>query len=107
MPMQISPGGAYSVFAHESLTVSTASIGVTQSTAFPGGPGNADAYYALFSIESNPVRFWLDGTAPTSSLGHLLAAGSVLEVHGNVNIQNLRFIRQGGADATVMASYGR
>jgi hypothetical protein len=59
------------------------------------------------TVETNPIRVWFDNSgAPTSSLGHLLAAGAVLEVFGNVNIQNLRFIRQ-SADATVMASYGR
>jgi len=106
--MQIAAAGNFSIFAHESITVSSSAIGVTRPTAFPGGPGNADAYYAYFTVETNPIRVWFDSTAaPDANNGHLLAAGSTLEVHGNVNILNLRFIRQGGSDGTVMASYGR
>lgn len=42
-----------------------------------------------------------DGTDPTATLGLPLAAGSSLEVYGNVNIQNLKMIRAGISDATV------
>ena len=110
MPMQISVGGNYSVIGHEAITVSTAAIGPSLTTAFPGGVGVADAYYAYFTVETNPVRFWLDGASnasPTASVGHLLPAGSILEVHGNVNIKNIQFISQNGSSATVFASYGR
>ena len=97
------------IFAHETLVVSTAAVGVTRGTAFPGGLGNADAYYALCTVELAPVRYWYDGqaTAPDSTHGHLLLPGDVLEVYSPQNLAALRFIREGAVDGNVMLSYGR
>ena len=97
------------IFGHENLVVSTAAVGVTRGTAFPGGLGNADAYYALCTVELAPVRYRYDGqaTAPDSTHGHLLLPGDVLEVYSPQNLAALRFIREGAIDANVMLSYGR
>ena len=104
MSMQISIAGNFAMIDHETITVSSSSIGATAAKIQPGGGG--DAYYALFTCETVDVRFWLDGTAPTSTVGHKLAVGQNLELHGKENIAKVRFIST-GADATVQASYGR
>jgi len=102
--MQISVAGNFAIFDHETITVSSTSIGATASKINPGGGGNA--YYALFTVETVDVRFWLDGTAPTSTVGTKLSVGQNLEIHGKENIANVRFIST-GADATLQANYGR
>ena len=38
---------------------------------------------------------------PSATVGHLIAQNAILEVQGNVNVQNLEFFREAGADATV------
>lgn len=92
---------------YESITVSTTSVSpittTIQSTLTNGL--REQAVEAVVTIETNPIRYRVDGTAPTSSEGHLLNAGDVLTVQGFQNITNLKMIRQGSADATVRITY--
>jgi hypothetical protein len=103
---------------YESITVSTVSIGCTASKLLVqtvlSGTSEGRAYIdnkrvdeALFTVETNPVRFRLDGTDPTAAEGHLLQAGDSIVVTGYSNLSKLRFIRQGAADGTVKATYYR
>jgi len=90
------------------MSVGSVAKGVDYPRAFPGGLGVSDAYYALFTVETNPVRFWFDGSGdPDSTHGNFLNPNDYLEIFGNVNIANFRVIRQGTADANLMISYGR
>lgn len=59
----------------------------------------ADA--AVIVAHTNPVCVTWDGTAPTVTTGILIATGTSVTIRGNANIQNVKMIRQGGADATV------
>lgn len=107
--------GPRPVMAYEAITVSGSSIGPTPATirtttATSPLQGTADliaewAVEAFVTVESNPIRYRLDGTAPTSSEGHLLNANDTLVVQGYTNIKNLKMIRQGGSDATVRVTY--
>jgi hypothetical protein len=91
-------------FAFETLTVGAAAIGPTVATIYPAD--GFEATYGLFSVETNTVRFRMDGTAPTASVGHPLAADQNLEVHGKENLRNLKFIQVSGG-ATVSCTYMR
>lgn len=91
------------VLGFQALTVSTASVALTAS---------AGARAAYITVEANPIRFRLDGSAPTSSAGHLMVptAGTpplpfVLELESEAAVANFRAIRQGGADATLHVTY--
>lgn len=88
-------------FAHETITVSSTSIGGTAATY---ATATATAAYAVFTVETNPLRYWADGTAPTSTVGHLVNAGGQIGVCGAATIATFRMIRT-GSDATVYASY--
>lgn len=90
----------------ESITVSNVSIGFTASKILQNETGGFKRHCtkALFTVETNSIRFRLDGTAPTATVGHLMAAGDSFLVTGDTNITNLRLIRQ-SADATVMVTY--
>lgn len=80
------------------ITVSTAVINL-------GAPrlSNNRAY---ITVETNPIRYTVDGTAPTATVGHLLSAGDVLELESAHEVREFQTIRQGAADATIMVSYG-
>lgn len=95
--------GSLDAYAHESITVSTTPIGIT-STLLKQQLGSSTqsrgAAEALLSVETNSVRYTTDGTAPSATVGHLLAAGDVLVVSGVGNLQRLRF-RAAAADGAV------
>jgi hypothetical protein len=91
-------------FAFEKLSVTTGTaVGVTVGTAFPG---NAQATYGLFSVETNNVRWRVDGGNPDATDGHLIETAQYFEIHGAENIRNLRMIGSGGT-ATVQCTYAR
>lgn len=103
---------------HEAITVSTSAIGLTAGKLTTANLANAvsgeQSYIevkrvskALITVETDLVRFRIDGTNPTSSTGHQLSAGDSLEISGFQNLTNIRFIRSGAADATIRITYYR
>ena len=92
-------------FAFETITVSTTSIGFTASLAYPTG-ADAQSVVAIVTTETNSIRFRTDGIAPTASVGHLVVAGSTIEVCGLPAAKAFRMIRA-SADATISATYYR
>ncbi len=65
--------------------------------------------HALIGIEANSVRFTVDGTAPTASVGVLLPAGSFIdwtdaETDYASNIRRAKFIGISGT-ATLQADF--
>ena len=85
--------------AYESVTVSSTSKALTSGTY-------GLQHHAFITCETATVRFRLDGTAPTSSVGHLLDPGDVLKLDSPAQIANVRFIRRDGVDATLRVNYG-
>jgi hypothetical protein len=99
----LTQGDAYDF---ETITVSSVAIGFTSSKVSSTGVPSAKA--AIITIETNPLRYRYDGTAPTTTVGHLRAATDTpLVVWGINNIRNFKMIRQGGADASVSVTYIR
>lgn len=100
------PGGPrtdYSMFAFESITVSSTSTRLTGSTFAPAG--TSPAAYAFITIETDGISFRCDGTAATAT-NHDAATTDQIVIYGAGNIENFRMIRTGG-DATLRVSYGR
>ena len=58
---------------------------------------------AIVSVEGNSVRVRWDGTAPTTSVGHLLASGAMIELTGN-DLATFKAIAV-GADAIISVTY--
>lgn len=83
----------------ESITVSTSSVGLTTATI-------AGREEAFITVESQAVRFWLDGTAPTATVGHVLDAGDILRLDSSESLEDVRFIRRDATDATLRCSFG-
>ena len=102
VPIMQRIAGNHPAFAYEVFTVSTTALILTAATY---APGDRKAQTAYITVESNGVNFTYEGTTPTSSVGHNVAAGGSVTISGYKNIQNFKMIRSGGADATVKVTY--
>jgi len=80
--------------AYESITVANASIGFTKRTMKPitGAFKDMFAKVVFCTLETNNIRFRIDGTAPTTSEGHLLSVGQLLTLKNAADIENFRAI---------------
>lgn len=54
------------------------------------------ADYVFITVATASLHFRYDGTAPTTSVGHLLDAGDMWVMSNNENIRNLQFIAVSG-----------
>lgn len=95
---------AYDAVAYEAITVSTTSIGITAAVRAPSGISTDFCYV---TTEAQSIRWTTNGTTPTSTVGHLAAAGAVISLLGPPDITAFRMIRQGGVDATVQVTCSR
>ncbi len=94
-------GGGES-YAHETLSVGTTAVGLSSSVYAVGGKLPDQAFITCGGAD---VRFWLDGTAPTTTAGHVLKVDQNLTIIGLKKIQNVKFIC--GTSATLAVSYIR
>lgn len=86
---------------NDSVDVLTASK--YQDTAGQGRPASA----AIISVDSQPIRFTLDGTTPDATTGHGANADDVIILSSIAQIKALKMLREGGSDATVQVTYLR
>jgi hypothetical protein len=93
-------------FAFEQVTVDDTADALTAATYDPAS-GNGPAIVAMIQVETAQVRYRIDGTNPTATVGTLLDAGDELVVWGTMDIQSIRFIRTGGVSATLNVHYAR
>ena len=54
-----------------------------------------------------PIRFTLDGTAPTTSVGMRAIYGQSVSIYALVNIEAFRAIREGATSAVINVTYFR
>lgn len=73
-----------------------AGVGATARAALVTADGTAG---------TNDVRWTCDGTAPTTSIGHLLKGGQTLSLQGAGNITKFRAIRTGGTNGTLQVTF--
>ena len=91
-------------FVKETVTVSTSSIGLTLATYQP--TTGQKAIEALVTVATSSIRVWYDGSAPTSTVGHLFAPGQTFVVC-QAGLPLLKMIRDtsAAADAPVSVTY--
>lgn len=87
--------------AHEAsgVSVSTTAVTLTEGMA-------ATHQYALVTCEVAAVRFSLDGSSPTATVGHILNPNDVLMLENAQAVDNASFISKDGGTATLHVSYG-
>lgn len=94
-------------YTRETIAVSTTAKNLTATklrTQIGSSYQNTGAVAALLTVETNSIRYTLDGTTATASVGHVLAAGDTLLVTGMGNLSRLSMIRV-SADASVEVTY--
>jgi hypothetical protein len=84
---------------HETLTVSSTALGLTASKI-------SGMSVAILTAETAQMRFWLDGTEPTATQGHVLEAGDMLVLEGASVLAGFKAIRTTGSDGKLQCSYG-
>ena len=86
----------------EAVTVAGTAIGITASTMIANSEN-----YAVLTLETATIRFTTDGTTPTSTVGHLVDPGDVIELDTASEVNAFRAIRTTGSSATLQVSTGR
>jgi hypothetical protein len=96
-----------SVYAMKGATVSNSAKAISHTDFAWAGTDLAEAGLckATITARTGGVMFTMDGTDPTTTLGHLIAAGATYVVEGTPNnITRLKFIREAGTDSSVTIS---
>ena len=91
---------------YEAITVSNVAIGFTSTERIPtSGDFLGQACQEVFcTLETDQIRFTLDGTTPTSTIGHLLNQGQNLTLRNPSDIKNFKAIRV-TTDASLKVTY--
>src|SRR3990167_10688001 len=92
--------------AAESLTIdnTTGGVGFTAAT-IAVGPVRAGT--ARFRLETAQVRYTVDGTAPTTTVGTIVNIGEEVWIRGAANVAAFRAIRTGGSSGEAFVTYYR
>lgn len=93
----------------ESITVADTAIGFTTSKILVDSQvGPVKASRAVFKIETAPVRFTEDGTAPVASTTGILASiGDIVTIDGKENVAAFRAIRDTSTSGVIKPTYYR
>ena len=94
--------------SYESVTVSNSSIGLSASKYGPIEhatlPIRTMARQALITVETDQIRWTVDGTTPTAAIGHRANVDDVIRLEGFDAIRLFRAIRV-TADASIKVTY--
>lgn len=84
----------------EVKTVSGTAVGLTAATY-------VHAVSAVIQVQAEPIRWRIDGTDPTGSVGFIAPAGSEIYLDAYNEIANFKAIKDGAADgdATLQITY--
>ncbi len=72
-------------------------------TAIPAGVNRAVVDVDL--VAGVAVRFWLDGSTPTSTTGHFVAPGDQVALENGNEVVNAKFIESGGSGAVLQVTF--
>jgi hypothetical protein len=89
----------------EQLTVDATAGGVP-FTAAKITNSSSLATWARCRLETAQIRFTVDGTTPTSSVGTLLEVGDILPIHTREELLNFHAIRTGSSSGVLDCTYG-
>lgn len=86
---------------HESVSVSTTAVGITTTPADGVLPEAA-----VLTLEDAAIRYCVDGTTATASVGHAAEPGDVIVLAGRGELAQFSAIRRDGVDATLKVTMG-
>jgi len=93
--------GTLTAFAFETVVVTNASKALTAATYAYTGKKDTKA---LISVETDQVRYRLDGGDPTVAIGHILNPMDTLVLENSDQLKNFRAIRV-TTDSTLQVTY--
>lgn len=101
----------YVAGGHLKITVADTPVPLTAAliTKTLGSGANASSHKAtkaLVQVETYPIYYTLDGTAPATdgSTGHYAEVGDIIEIKGHANIKNFQACRVGSNTAYIKAT---
>lgn len=94
---------AYSYIDDEQITVAGTAIGFTATKLDPVG-GARQATIAVCILETADIRYRVNGSSPTSSVGMLVKSGSSFTITGHDQLLAFSAIRT-GSSATLSCTY--
>lgn len=105
-PFVDSQGRVLDAYDFENLSVSTTAVGFT-AARYDADTVSPTVKAVVCYNDLQPIRFRMDGTNPTSSVGHQLNDKDVVYIQGYDNISDFRAIRQGGTNSNLMCHFLR
>ena len=99
----------YTAGAHEKLSPSSATV-PTVITATIYQPTSGDfngksATMALITVETDQIRWTMDGTVPAADVGHLSQVGDIIVLTTFYNIKNFRAVKVTNAAVLRVTTY--
>lgn len=93
--------------SEEKITISSTAKGFTSALILPtsGDYIGIGCREAFITCEDADIRFWLSGSTPTASLGHMLKKGESLTIENYDDIANFLAIRDNAIDANIFCTY--
>ena len=89
-------------FANETLTIDSTTTGKPLT---PKTYGGADVAHITVGVAA--IRYWLDGSSPSTTAGHPAAVGAIITLENADEISKFRAIEDTTTDAEIVVSYGR
>jgi hypothetical protein len=89
----------------EQITVDNTAGGVAMTTTKITPVGQPQAQYASCRLETAEIRYTIDGTVPTTTVGTLLEIGDTLPIAGHDRLFKFRAIRTGAVSGVLDCTY--
>ena len=90
----------YEAYDKETITVGSTAVGFTSSKI-----SNCKIAFCTLDPDGGAIRFWIDGSTPTSTSGHYVAPGGNITIAGPNNISNFKAIKAGTRDGVLQVTY--
>ncbi len=90
-------------FTAEAITVADTAIGLTASKL----ASTPKPKKVIITVETSRCRYRMDGTDPSSTVGHVLNPGDSLVLEGYSQVNNTKFIRTGAVSAEIFCTFLR
>ena len=95
--------GKYTPYDFETITIASIAIGLTAGKL----AATPKPKRVFITFETAPCRMRMDGTDPSSTVGHLYNPTQSLLLEGYSQLNNVKFIRTGATSATTQVTYLR
>jgi len=90
----------YDAYDKETIAVGSTAVGFTSSKIT-----NCKVAFCTLDPNGGAIRFWIDGSTPTSTQGHYASPGDSIIIVGTNNIRNFKAIKAGADDGELQVTF--